>query len=63
MLRDHQIYAKFKKCDLYKEEIQYLGHVILAEGILVEPGNIKTIMEWSIPRNVVDTCSFMALAG
>jgi hypothetical protein len=29
VLREHQLYAKFNKCDFYKKEIQYLGHVIL----------------------------------
>lgn len=27
-LREHRLYAKLNKCDFYKEEIQYLGHVI-----------------------------------
>ena len=27
-LRDHQLYANFDKCEFFKKEIQYLGHVI-----------------------------------
>ena len=46
MLRKHQLYAKFSKCDFFKTEIQYLGHVVTAEGIAVDPENIKTILEW-----------------
>ena len=46
MLRKNQLYAKFSKCDFFKTEIQYLGHVISAEGIAVDPEKIKTIMEW-----------------
>ena len=37
MLRKHQLYAKFSKCDFFKEEIQYLGHVISKKGIAVDP--------------------------
>ena len=28
VLREHQLYAKFSKCDFYKPQIQYLGHTI-----------------------------------
>ena len=49
LLRKHWLYAKFSKCDFFKSEIQYLGHVISAEGIFVDPENIKTIMEWRVP--------------
>eukprot|EP00253_Pinus_taeda_P010862 PITA_10862 len=62
-LREHQLYAKFSKCDFFKEEIQYLGHVITKEGIVVDPQKIKTIMEWPIPKDVADIRSFMGLAG
>eukprot|EP00253_Pinus_taeda_P017798 PITA_17798 len=62
-LREHQLYAKFSKCDFFKEEIQYLGHVISKEGIAVDPEKIRTIMEWPIPKDVADIRSFMGLAG
>lgn len=62
-LREHQLYGKFSKCDFYKEQIQYLGHIITKEGIAVDPENIRTIMEWPMPKDVVDIRSFMGLAG
>ena len=62
-LREHQLYAKFIKCDFFKEEIQYMGHIITKEGIAEDPKKIKTIMEWPVPRDVVDIRSFMGLAG
>ena len=27
VLIEHQLYAKFNKCDFYKPHIQYLGHI------------------------------------
>ena len=63
MLRKHQLYANFIKCDFFKVEIQYLGHDISAEGISVDPEKIKKIMEWHIPQNVANIQSFMGLAG
>lgn len=62
-LQEHQLYAKFSKCDFFKEEIQCLGHVITKEGIAVDPEKIKTIMEWPVPMDVADIRSFMGLAG
>eukprot|EP00253_Pinus_taeda_P031671 PITA_31671 len=62
-LREHQLYAKFSKCDFFKEEIQYLGHVITKEGIVVDPEKIKAIMDWPVPKDVADVRSFMGLAG
>jgi len=53
-LREHQIYAKYRKCYFYKNQIQYLGHLISSKGIVVDPEKIKTIMEWPIPKNMVD---------
>eukprot|EP00253_Pinus_taeda_P009062 PITA_09062 len=62
-LQEHQLYAKFSKCDFFKEEIQYLGHVITKEGIAVDPEKIKAIMDWPVPKDVADVRSFMSLAG
>ena len=55
MLRKHKLYANFDKCDFYQKEIQYLRHVISAEGIAVDLENMKAIMEWLVPKDVVDS--------
>jgi hypothetical protein len=47
----------------FKEQIQYLGHVISEEGVAVDPEKIKEIMDWPIPRNVSEVRSFMGLVG
>ena len=46
-----------------KEGIHYLGHIILEEGIYVDPKKIESIMNWPTPRNVTDVRYFMGLAG
>jgi hypothetical protein len=38
-LREHQLYAKFSKCAFWLEEIQFLGHVLSAKGIAVDPSS------------------------
>lgn len=62
-LREHQLYAKFSKCEFLREQLQYLGHIIIKEGIAVDPKKVRTIMEWPVPKDVADIPSFMGLAG
>ena len=57
------MYARLRKCDFYRDRIQYLGYIISEEGISVDPEKIEAIMNWPTPRNVTDVRSFMGLAG
>jgi hypothetical protein len=63
VLREHQLYAKFSKCDFFQKQIHYLGHVLSEEGVAVDPDKIRSIMEWPTPKDVSDIRSFMGLAG
>ena len=55
VLREHHLYAKFSKCEFYKDKIQYLGHVISKfEGISVDLNKIKAIIDWHVPKDVTD---------
>ena len=37
LLRDHQLYAKFSKCEFWLTEVIFLGHVVSASGVSVDP--------------------------
>jgi hypothetical protein len=63
VLREHQLYAKFSKCDFFQIQVHYLGHVIYEEGVVVDPDKIKSIMDWPTQKDVFDIRSFMGLAG
>ena len=54
VLREHKVYAKFSKCEFYKDKIQYLGNVISKEEISVDPDKIKAIIDWHVPKDVTD---------
>jgi hypothetical protein len=58
-LREHQLYAKFSKCAFWQEEIQLLGHVLSAKGIVVDPSKVKDILEWKSPTTVHQVRSFL----
>jgi hypothetical protein len=40
-----------------------LGHIVLEEGIKVDPQKIEEIKGWSRPKNISEVRSFMGLAG
>jgi hypothetical protein len=62
-LREHQLYAKFSKCAFWLEEFQFLGHVLSAKGIAVDPSKVKDILEWKPPTTIHQVRSFLGLAG
>ena len=51
------------KCDLYKDIIHYLAHIIAKEGIYLDPKRIEAIINFPTPRNVTNVRYFMGLAG
>jgi hypothetical protein len=63
VLREHQLYSKLSKCSFYQKQIHYLGHIILEQGIAVDPEKIEAIRGWPTLRNVSDVRSFMGLAS
>ncbi|KAL4367743.1 hypothetical protein GQ457_05G022050 [Hibiscus cannabinus] len=62
-LRECQLYAKFSKCEFWLSEVAFLGHVISAKGIMVDPKKVQTILDWRPPRNVSEVRSFLGLVG
>ena len=62
-LRKNRLYAKFKKCEFWLEQVAFLGHVISKKGISVDPGKIEAVSNWPRPTNVHEVRSFLGLAG
>ncbi|KAJ1692761.1 hypothetical protein LUZ63_009459 [Rhynchospora breviuscula] len=62
-LREHQLFAKFSKCEFWMDQVKFLGHVISGKGIAVDSDKVKAIVEWEAPKNVSDIRSFLGLAG
>jgi hypothetical protein len=62
-LRAHQLYAKFNKWEFWLTEVAFLGHIISAWGVLVDPDKVKDELDWMPPMNVSKIQSFHGLAG
>ena len=43
-LRENQLFAKLSKCDFWLKEVSFLGYIVSAEGIRVDPVKIEPIM-------------------
>ena len=63
LLRDHQLYAKFSKCEFWLTEVRFLGHVVSASGVSVDPEKVEVVMSWERPKSVFEIRSFLGLAG
>ena len=62
-LREHHLYAKFSKCEFWLPEVTYLGHVISAKGIVVNPERVQAVLDWTPPESVKQVRSFLGLAS
>jgi len=47
ILREKQLYAKLSKCEFWMDEVQFLGHVIFAQGIAVDPAKMDAMVSGS----------------
>jgi hypothetical protein len=57
------LYTKFSKCEFWIKEVLFLGHVVSPEGIAVDPGKVKEVLEWKPPTMVSKVQSFLGLAS
>ena len=62
-LREHKLYAKLSKCEFWLNEVAFLGHIVSAGGISVNPEKIQAILDWLSPTSVTEIRSFLGLAG
>ena len=63
LLRDHQLYAKFSKCEFWLNKVRFLGHVVSASGVSVDPEKVEAMMSWESLKLVFEIRSFLGLVG
>ena len=62
-LREQKLYAKRSKCEFFRDEVEFLGHRIGANGLSVSQDKISAVRDWPAPKNVSEVRSFLGLAG
>ena len=63
ILREKKLFAKFKKCDFWLEEMSFLDHIIFGQSILVDPVKVEAILNWEVPKSIMEVHSFLGLVG
>ncbi|KAJ9523973.1 hypothetical protein QJQ45_022376 [Haematococcus lacustris] len=62
ILKEHELYAKLKKCEFEKSELKFLGHLVGVNGIRPDPAKIQSIKDWPPLNDVAAIRSFVGLA-
>jgi len=62
-IKKHGLKLKPSKCQLFRDEVPYLGHVISAEGVATDPEKVSAVEKWKRPVTVKQLQTFLGLAG
>ena len=60
---DAGLTINLKKCSLFQKSVKFLGHVISAGGVAVDPEKVEKVRSWPIPRTAKQLASFLGMAG
>ncbi|CAI7804855.1 unnamed protein product [Closterium sp. NIES-53] len=63
ILRKNKFYVKLPKSDFPLKKMQFLGHIVSAEGVHVDPQKIEAVKKWKVPENVKELQQFLGFAN
>jgi hypothetical protein len=63
ILDTQQLYIKQSKCEFGQQKVQYLGHIISAEGVGVDPEKVEAMKQWPKPKTLKAMRGFLGLTG
>ncbi|MEM7032008.1 MAG: reverse transcriptase family protein, partial [Chloroflexota bacterium] len=62
-LKDAGLTINLGKCALFQKSVKFLGHVVSAEGVSVDPSKVETVKCWPVPRTVKQLATFLGMAS
>ncbi|MCO5577142.1 hypothetical protein L7F22_051587 [Adiantum nelumboides] len=62
-LRHHKLVIDAKKSEFFLPEIHFLGHIVSAAGVQLDPAKIEAIRNWPDLKNVHEVRSFLGLCS
>ena len=63
ILRKHKLYAKLSKCVFGAQEVEYLGHILRAGKVAMNPNKTQAIESWETPTSKKELQSFLGLVN
>jgi hypothetical protein len=63
LLQENLLMLKRSKCIFGAEQVAYLGHIISAEGVAMDPAKVQGVLDWPTPRTLRVLRGFLGLAG
>ncbi|GJT95284.1 zinc finger, CCHC-type, retrotransposon gag domain protein [Tanacetum coccineum] len=62
ILRQEKLYAKFSKCEFWLSKVAFLGHIVSAEGITMDPAKVRLSPNGTRPNSCDQVRTFRGLA-
>lgn len=63
VLKQHQFLLKASKCTFAQTQLEYLGHIISAQGVATDPSKVQAVADWPVPTDVRQLRGFLCLSG
>uniref|UniRef100_A0A8C2B1F0 Gypsy retrotransposon integrase-like protein 1 n=1 Tax=Cyprinus carpio TaxID=7962 RepID=A0A8C2B1F0_CYPCA len=62
-LLENRLFVKAEKCSFHASSITFLGSVISAEGISMDPAKVQAVLDWPVPDSRVSLQRFLGFAN
>lgn len=62
-LQKQGLKVKLSKCSFFQHQVNYLGHVVSAEGVSTDPMKIEVVKDWKRPGHLAELRSFLGFAS
>ncbi|CAI7784995.1 unnamed protein product [Closterium sp. NIES-53] len=63
LLSENRLLTKASKCEFLQDRLEFLGHIISAEGVEIDTKKIATIQAWHAPTNLTELQSFLGFVN
>ena len=62
-IRQTNLKLKPEKCELFQDQVRFLGHIVSSEGVQPDPSNTAKVTNWAPPKTVTEVRQFLGLCS